>query len=165
MTLYFRVMRYGKIIFDIFINKNMSRKLLITGWILISFCTSKAQIISDEQQVRDVLTAQVVAWNGGDITTFMQGYAKTDSIMFIGSKGVTYGWDSTLAHYNRGYPNKAAMGVLSFDLIKVKQLSPNYFLVVGKFTLIRDRDTPGGYFDLLLQKINGKWVIVSDHTS
>ena len=144
----------------------MNRKLLITGWLLIiSCCALQAQIISDEQRVRDVLTAQIVAWNGGDINTFMQGYAKTDSIMFIGSKGITYGWDSTLAHYKRSYPNKAAMGVLSFDLIKVKQLSPDYFFVVGKFTLIRDRDTPTGHFDLLLQKINGKWFIVSDHTS
>ena len=152
------------IIFSIFIKK-MNRKLLITGLMLISYCSLQAQINNDEQQVRDVLTAQVVAWNGGDITTFMQSYAKTDSIMFIGSKGVTYGWDSTLAHYKRGYPNKAAMGVLSFDLIKIKQLSPDYFFVVGKFTLIRDRDTPSGYFDLLFQKINGRWVIVSDHTS
>ncbi len=144
----------------------MNLKSLITGWLLIAVCfVSKAQIISDEQRVRDVLTAQVVAWNGGDIDGFMLSYAHTDSILFIGSKGVTYGWDSTLAHYKRGYPNKAAMGVLSFDLIKVKKLSPDYFFVVGKFTLIRDRDTPTGYFDLLFQKINGQWLIVSDHTS
>ncbi len=144
----------------------MNRKRLITACLLLVIgFAAKAQIISDEQQVRDVLTAQVVAWNGGDINAFMQSYAKTDSIMFIGSKGVTYGWDSTLAHYKRGYPDKAAMGVLSFDLITVKRLSPDYFFVVGKFTLIRDRDTPSGHFDLLLQKINGKWKIVSDHTS
>lgn len=144
----------------------MNRKLLITGWLLIAICfTLKAQIISDEQRVRDALTAQVVAWNGGNIHAFMQSYAKTDSIMFIGSKSVTYGWDSTLAHYKKSYPNKAAMGVLSFDLIKVKQLSPDYFFVVGKFTLIRDRDTPSGHFDLLFQKINSQWFIVSDHTS
>ncbi len=144
----------------------MKQKLLITACLLLAICfTSKAQLISDEQQVRDVLTAQIVAWNGGDIDAFMQGYAKTDSIMFIGSKGITYGWDSTLAHYKKGYPNKAAMGVLSYDLIKVKRLSPDYFFVVGKFTLIRERDTPGGHFDLLFQKINGKWYIISDHTS
>lgn len=143
----------------------MNRILLITGLILISFCSLKAQTISDEQRVRDVMTAQTVAWNSGDIDGFMQSYAKTDSLMFIGSKGVTYGWDSTLAHYKRGYPTKAAMGVLSFDIIQVKQLSPDYFFVVGKFTLIRDRDTPSGHFDLLFQKINGKWFIVSDHTS
>ena len=152
--------------FYTFVNKTMNPKLLITVFImLISCCALKAQIISDEQQVRDVLTAQIVAWNGGDISAFMQGYAKTDSIMFIGSKGVTYGWDSTLAHYKKNYPNKAAMGVLSFDVIKVKRLSPDYFFIVGKFTLIRDRDTPTGHFDLLFQKINGSWVIVSDHTS
>src|SRR5436305_10449621 len=105
----------------------MNRKLLMIGLLLIvTYATTSAQIISDEQQVRDALTVQVVAWNGGNLLAFMQSYANSDSIMFIGSKGVTYGWDSTLAHYKRGYPNKAAMGVLSFDLIKVKQLSPEY---------------------------------------
>lgn len=143
----------------------MNRKLLVTGLLLISVYSSKAQMIPDEKQVRDVLTAQTVAWNGGNVDEFMKGYAHTDSIMFIGSKGVTYGWDSTLAHYKKTYPDKTAMGILSFDLIKVKRLSPDYFFVVGKYTLIRDRDTPTGHYDLLFQKINGKWYIISDHTS
>ncbi len=85
--------------------------------------------------------------------------------MFIGSKGITYGWDSTMARYKRNYPDKAAMGILSFDLLELKQLSPDYYFVVGKFTLLRDRDTPTGHFDLLFKKINGKWLIMSDHTS
>ena len=143
----------------------MSRKLLIIACLLVSLSAVKAQIIPDEQQVRDVMTAQIVAWNGGNLDAFMQGYAHTDSIMFIGSKGVTYGWDSTLVHYKKTYPNKTAMGVLSFNLITVKRLSPDYFFVVGKYTLIRERDTPTGHYDLLFQKINGKWFIVSDHTS
>ena len=36
--------------------------------------------------------------------------------MFIGSKGITYGWDSTLARYKRNYPDKATMGKLTFEL-------------------------------------------------
>lgn len=138
---------------------------MITLLLFMGVTTLQAQVISDEQKVKDVLIAQEVAWNSGNIDEFMNSYAHTDSIMFIGTKGITYGWDSTLAHYKKGYPNKAAMGVLSFELKEVKRLSPNYFFVVGKFTLIRDRDTPTGYFDLLFQKLDGKWVIISDHTS
>ena len=143
----------------------MNLKLIISCLFAILFITLQAQGISDEQSVRNVLMQQTVAWNGGDIEAFMQSYAKSDSIMFIGSKGVTYGWDSTLAHYKRSYPNKTAMGILSFDIKFVKQLSPDYFFVVGRFELVRERDTPSGHFDLLFQKINGKWYIVSDHTS
>ncbi len=143
----------------------MKRKLLVLAMLLLTVQMLQAQIISDEQQVRDVLLAQTVAWNSGDINGFMEGYANNDSLMFIGSKGITYGWDSTLARYKRNYPNKAAMGILSFDLLLVKQLSPEYFFVVGKFTLIRERDTPTGHFDLLFRNINGQWKIVSDHSS
>ena len=111
------------------------------------------------------MNQQVTAWNDGDIESFMQTYLKNDSIMFIGSKGITYGWDSTLAHYKRGYPDKAAMGKLSFELKELKPLSPEYYFVVGKFILERTSSNVSGHFDLLFKKVNGKWYIISDHTS
>ena len=108
---------------------------------------------------------QVTAWNNGDIEGFMQTYLRSNSIMFIGSKGITYGWDSTLAHYKRGYPDRATMGKLTFELKELKPLSPEYYFVVGKFMLEREKGNASGHFDLLFRKVNGKWYIISDHTS
>ncbi|MBF8247937.1 MAG: DUF4440 domain-containing protein, partial [Bacteroidetes bacterium] len=48
--------------------------------LLILANTSYAQ--KDEEQVKDVLTAQVESWNRGDIEGFMQGYWNSDSTMF-----------------------------------------------------------------------------------
>ena len=53
----------------------------------------------------------------------MKGYWVNDSLMFIG-KSVTYGWQKTLDHYKKGYPDTAAMGKLTFNLLKFKPLSP-----------------------------------------
>lgn len=126
----------------------------------ISFAQSK-----DELAIRKVLSDQTAAWNRGDAEAFMQGYWKSDSLMFIGKSGVTWGWQKTLENYKKGYPDTAAMGKLSFDLILVKQLSPDYFYIVGKWKLHRSIGDLSGHYDLVFRKIKGEWVIVSDHSS
>ena len=72
----------------------------------------------DEKKIRQLLNNQTEAWNRGDIKGFMDGYWESDSLMFIGKTGVTYGWTNTLNNYIKGYPDTAAMGQLHFDLIK-----------------------------------------------
>ena len=119
----------------------------------------------DEKAVRKLLNDQSAAWNRGDIDGFMKGYWENDSLMFIGKSGVTYGWNNTLKNYKKGYPDKAAMGTLTFTLIQVKKLSDKYYYVTGKWFLKRSIGDVGGHYTLLFQKINGRWVIISDHSS
>ena len=139
-------------------------KSLFVGCFLILsvsvFCQSK-----DETEVRNVLAKQNAAWNRGDVDAFMIGYWENDSLMFIGKSGVTYGYKNTLANYKKNYPDTAAMGKLTFTLIQLKQLSPEYFHVTGKYYLTRTIGDASGHFTLMFRKINGKWVIISDHSS
>jgi uncharacterized protein (TIGR02246 family) len=133
--------------------------------ILFSITLSASAQKSDEEKIRRLLTAQTEAWNRGDIEGFMQTYWQNDSLMFIGKSGVTRGWQPTLENYKKGYPDTAAMGRLSFDIITVKKLSPEYFFVVGKWMLKRSIGDISGHYNLLLRKIKGAWVIVADHSS
>ena len=119
----------------------------------------------DESEVRNLLAKQNAAWNRGDIDAFMVGYWENDSLMFIGKSGVTYGYKNTLSNYKKNYPDTATMGKLTFTLIQVKQLSLEYFHVTGKYYLTRTMGDASGHFTLLFRKINGKWVIISDHSS
>lgn len=119
----------------------------------------------DETAIRQLLERQSAAWNRGDIDSFMIGYWENDSLMFIGKSGVTYGWNNTLNNYKKSYPDAAAMGKLSFNLIQVKQLSTDYFHVVGKWHLQRSIGDLGGHFTLLFRKIKNNWVIIADHSS
>jgi hypothetical protein len=57
------------------------------------------------------------------------------------------------------------MGTLKFTLLTVKRLSQEYYFVVGKWELERKAGNVGGHYDLIFRKINGKWVIISDHSS
>ena len=120
---------------------------------------------NDDAEIRNLLTRQTQAWNAGNIQGFMQTYWQSDSLMFVGKEGVTWGWKNTLEHYKKSYPGKAAMGELSFDIIKLKRLSDQYYFVVGKWMLKRTAGNLSGHYNLLIQKINGEWKIIADHSS
>ncbi len=128
------------------------------------FVSASAQK-NDEKTIRSLLEEQRLAWNNGDKEKFMDTYWQSDSLMFIGKSGVTYGWQNTLNNYKKGYPDTAAMGKLTFDILEVKRLSVMYFFVVGKWHLTRSIGDVGGHFTLLFKKIKNKWVIVTDHSS
>ncbi|MDB5032608.1 DUF4440 domain-containing protein [Mucilaginibacter sp.] len=119
----------------------------------------------DRQAIIKLMDDQRQAWNRGDLEGFMQGYWKSDSLMFVGKTAPTFGWQNTLNNYKRGYPDKAAMGILIFDIKKVQILDPENAFVFGAWHLKREKDEPGGYYTLWFRKINGVWKIVVDHTS
>ena len=119
---------------------------------------------SEKATIMKVMNAQEQAWNDGNVADFMKGYWKSDSLMFVGKKGLKYGWKTTLYNYKKSYPDKAAMGKLEFEVIKLEVNGSSAFML-GKWSLIREKDNPNGYFDLYWKKIDGKWVITIDHTS
>ncbi|NBP67933.1 MAG: nuclear transport factor 2 family protein [Cytophagia bacterium] len=119
----------------------------------------------DVTAIRKVLAQQQQDWNSGNLEDFMQGYWKSDSLKFISSRGINYGWQATLDGYKKGYPTTEAMGKLTFTIISIEKLSKKSAIVIGKWHLQRTKDEPQGHFTLLWKKIEGRWVIVADHTS
>jgi ketosteroid isomerase-like protein len=119
---------------------------------------------SQEKEILAVMDMQEKEWNQGNIEAFMQGYWKSDSLMFVGKNGIKYGWGTTLKNYKESYPDKAAMGKLEFTIIKLEVTGDTAFML-GKWNLIREKGNPNGYFDLYWKKIDGNWVITIDHTS
>ena len=119
----------------------------------------------DREAVLKILDNQVQSWNRGDLDQFMVGYWNNDSLMFIGSSGINHGYQEALNHYKKAYSDTAKMGKLRFELIELKQLSPDYYYVTGKFFLKRSVGDLNGVYTLLFRKIRGVWVIVSDHSS
>jgi len=139
----------------------ISLLLLLTSlWASTVFAQDK-----NARAILKLLDTQTAAWNKGDLQGFMKGYWENDSLRFIGKSGITYGWNNTLANYKRGYPDTAAMGKLQFTILVVKKLSPRYYEVVGKWYLKRSIGDASGHYTLLLRKIKGSWMIVSDHSS
>ena len=141
------------------------KKFIILLFFISLTVTSFSQKESKAVQiVMKNMAIQEKAWNNFDIQGFMSYYWNNDSLKFIGSRGITYGWKNTLDNYIKGYPTQEAMGILKFTIAEATQLSKNSIYVIGKWELTKEKPV-GGYFTLLWKKINGNWVIVCDHTS
>jgi ketosteroid isomerase-like protein len=126
---------------------------------------SDAQLAAEQEAIRALLTAQVSDWNRGDVRAFMQGYWSSPKTEFVGSNGILRGWRTVLERYRKQYPDRAAMGHLSFSGLEINALAPDAALVVGHWQLKRQSDAPGGVFTLVLKKFPEGWRIINDHTS
>jgi beta-aspartyl-peptidase (threonine type) len=137
---------------------------ILGAW--IALVLSASQPTEVEKAIRAVLDAQVVAWNGGDIEGFMEGYWRSPKLTFSSGSDITRGWDATLQRYKKKYQSEGAeMGKLTFRDLEIEPLGPEAALVRGRWQLVRTKDKPGGVFSLILRKLPEGWRIVHDHTS
>ncbi|MFD2245063.1 YybH family protein [Pontibacter ruber] len=141
-----------------------------TCLLLATGCTRKSNAYnsaSETAAVKEVLAQQAECWSKGDLECYMQGYWRSDSLLFIGKNGLTYGWQQTLDNYKRSYPDVAAMGKLAFDLKEIRTLSPETMLVVGKWHLQREASKGDlqGHFSVIFKRFPEGWKIIADHSS
>ena len=127
---------------------------------------SIAQSSADRKAILGVLSRQQNDWNAGHVDAFMNGYWPSDSLTFIGKVGITKGYQATLENYKKRYPDRASMGTLKFDILKLEFLASDVAYVIGRWHLTRPQvGDAGGHFTLLWRKLKGQWVIISDHSS
>jgi uncharacterized protein (TIGR02246 family) len=144
----------------------LARVLALFLLLVVPAAAQKAASAEDAS-VRAVLTKQAADWNRGDIDAFASGYKNSPDILFIGTT-VRRGYEGMIASYRKNYPNKAAMGVLTFSHVEVHPLDARFATVIGNFHLERTAAGGGnadGFYSLVLEKTAGGWKIVLDHTT
>ena len=119
----------------------------------------------DIKSIKAILENQISAWNKGDLDAFMAGYLHSDSLVFIGKSGPTYGYNNTLLNYKKNYPDTSQMGKLRFDIVSMKPLNANHYFVIGKWHLTRSVGNLNGVFTLVFSKTKEGWKIIADHSS
>jgi ketosteroid isomerase-like protein len=141
-------------------------KILAALFLLVTFSTiGNAQNSKIESDIRAVMNDQVAAWNRGDIEGFMSGYWRSDKLTFVSGSNVTRGWQPTLDRYKKNYDSRAKMGTLAFSDLEITVLSKDAAVVLGSWSLAREKDNPHGKFTLVFRKFKDGWRIVQDHTS
>lgn len=146
----------------------LKRKYIIIISIFLLFCacgTSAVDDVAIKKAVLEVLKKQQDDWNAGDIDQFMAGYIRSDSVRYASEAEVHYGWEATRERFHKTYPDRAAMGILTFSDFDIEVLSGDATMVFGRFHLKREADEPTGLFTLLFRKTDKGWQIVHDHTS
>lgn len=134
-------------------------------FVLLIACHLLCAAPADE--IKAAILSQQAAWNRGDIPAFMKAYENSPETTFVG-KGVTKGYASVEARYNKSYASKEQMGKLDFTELDVRMLDERTAIVTGRFHLERTAAGGGeskGIFTLVWRKQKDGWKVVHDHTS
>lgn len=111
-------------------------------------------------EIEKMLTTQAQAWNAGDLVAFCAVYV--DDALFVSPSGLTRGRQAVLERYQKRYPDKAAMGTLSF-VFEDTRIEGAAASVVARWTLsYPGKPAATGLTLLALRQRAGKWFIVHD---
>jgi uncharacterized protein (TIGR02246 family) len=130
--------------------------------------TRVAAAAAVSSEARTLLETQAAAWNRGDLEAFCSVYA--DDALFVTAFGVTKGRAEVLARYKARYPDAAARGTLSFEVLAVDVLGPEVskrvpdaIAVVARWKIAHaDEPAAAGLTLLNLVKAPAGWRIVHD---
>jgi ketosteroid isomerase-like protein len=131
---------------------------------------AQQQLSTVPQQQLDiikVLLSQEAAWNRGDLAGFSEAYKNSPDTLFV-TNAVNRGYEGMVDAYRRDYPNRAAMGTLSFSELEAHPLDERFAVVIGRYHLERNKKEGGnadGIFSLVLEKTDKGWKIIVDHTT
>lgn len=119
---------------------------------------------SPEESIRSIMNTQSEAWNNADIDGFMKYYWNSPELTFVSKNGISKGWQQVTDNYKKNYPNKDAMGILTFKDLVFEKMNAKSYMVTGSWHLQKEKAV-GGWFTLMFKKIKKDWLIVYDHTS
>ncbi len=119
-------------------------------------------------EARTLLETQAAAWNRGDLEAFCSVYV--EDALFVTAFGLTKGRAEVLARYRTRYPDAAARGTLSFEVLSVDVLGaaapkgePGAIAVVARWTISRpDGPAATGLTLLNLTRTPAGWRIAHD---
>jgi len=127
--------------------------------------------VSDsERAIRDRLEHQAADWNRGDLEAFMDGYWRSNELVFEsvskdGTTSTTRGWQPTLDRYKTRYDTPGKIGRLTFSDLTVRITGPDTAVVNGRYEVQQKDARLTGSFVLDMRRIEGKWYITRDRTT
>lgn len=140
---------------------------------LLSFgilgCASRpsAPGLSDRLAINDEIT-QVMHqsaedWTHDDLDGFMRSFHNSPDLTFAIPTGITKGWGPLKERYAKSIEKSS----LWFTDIQVTPLTTDSALCFARFhnEMDADQSYSTGLTTLLMRKIDGRWVIVHDHSS
>jgi ketosteroid isomerase-like protein len=140
---------------------------LLLGPSILSATAQDRPHSADPAAILAMLNRQADDWNRGDLDAFAKGYKNSPDILFMGQT-IRRGYDQMLAGYRKSFPNREAMGKLTFSNLEVQPLDGHFATVTGRFHLERTAaggGDAGGYFLLVVEKTPAGWKIIRDDTT
>lgn len=148
-----------------------------TRYAAIAFCGFSVALLStgcgmheSEKAIRDRLEQQAEAWNRFDLEGFMDGYWRSDELVFEsiakdGKSSITRGWQPTLDRYKKRYDTPEKIGRLAFSDLDVKMTGRDTAIVKGRYEVVQRDARLTGSFVLDMRRMDGKWYVTRDRTT
>jgi ketosteroid isomerase-like protein len=118
-----------------------------------------------EEQIRDRFKEATEAWNRGDLNAYLAGYWDSEETRWISGGMLIRGVEAIRARYKSLYDSPEKLGKLEVKDLETDILTDSDTLVVGKWSHTAGQLARVGVFTIHMKKIQGEWVIATDHAS
>ena len=140
--------------------------LALTALLAISLPASASDESADvATAIRAVMAATSGAWNRGDLSGYMASFARSERTRHIFNRDITVGHSAIEARFRARYPDPSDMGTISNSDLDISVLASDAASAFARWTFERDGKTFAGVFTLIFRHIDGKWLIVHDHST
>ena len=119
----------------------------------------------DLQRIRAVFESGCASWNRGDIDGYLAAYWNSDKVRWVSEGTVRHGFEAIATAFKARFDSPDNIGRLEVANLEIQLLGENDALVFGGWILTTPAAGRHGVFTVHLKKIDGKWLIVSDHSS
>ena len=119
----------------------------------------------DHQRIRALFESGCAAWNRGDIDGYLADYWHSDELRWVSEGTVRYGFEAIAAGFKARFDSPDNMGRLEVANLDIQLLGESDALAFGAWTQTTRMARRHGVFTVHIKKIDGEWLIVSDHSS
>jgi uncharacterized protein (TIGR02246 family) len=119
----------------------------------------------DHQHIRRLFESSCAAWNRGDIDGYLADYWHSDKVRWASEGTVRYGFEAIATTYKSRFDTLDKMGKLEVAKLEIQNLGETDALVFGSWAQTTGTARHHGIFTVHVKKIDGRWLIVSDHSS
>jgi uncharacterized protein (TIGR02246 family) len=118
------------------------------------------------REIVAMMERSAVAWNRGDLDTFMADYRPGTRTTYIGRSGIVRGPDAIRGVYAPRFAPGGIRDSLSFEGTEVDLIAPATANVISWYVLSRgDSVVARGPTSLVMLREEGRWRIAHDHSS
>ena len=124
--------------------------------------------VKPEAAIRQLLAQQTMAWNRGDIDTFMKSYEDSPNTTFVGQT-VQYGYANIRDRYTKLYPTSGGDGQV--NLLQTSRYgswtpaTPSPPVISTLERTAAGGGNADGIFSLVLKQEPQGWRIILDHSN
>lgn len=118
------------------------------------------------QEVKKALEGQISAWNSGDLETAMTFYWNSPDMLWVSKNGTDKGYQEVYDMFLQDFADRSKMGVYTYEPLHIEQVSEEAVYFVFRWKIVLDgKQLMGGVSSQVWKKLNGRWVITSEHAS